>query len=194
MWQRTLAFASVLFAAGAPAYFFVFWHWFDFWRTRWTLWCGMLLTTFGCVAAIEFALRRWMWAGRLDFPIWVRAIGWGFIGIVSIFGAVADRQIGIRVRSFRPFFEHRGRLDLKTTGAYGVVRHPIYAAGGGFLVGGFLVSGYPSVIVFWLIYTLGAVWFTGQEERRIVALLDDPAEYDRYRARVPALFPRLRRA
>jgi len=37
------------------------------------------------------------------------------------------------------------------------------------------------------------LWFTRQEEARLVALLDDPTEYDRYRARVPALLPRLGR-
>jgi protein-S-isoprenylcysteine O-methyltransferase Ste14 len=43
------------------------------------------------------------------------------------------------------------------------------------------------------VLTLGALWFTQQEERRLVALLDDPDAYDRYRARVGALVPRLRR-
>jgi protein-S-isoprenylcysteine O-methyltransferase Ste14 len=39
----------------------------------------------------------------------------------------------------------------------------------------------------------GALWFTRQEERRLVALLDDPAAYERYRRRVPALLPRITR-
>jgi protein-S-isoprenylcysteine O-methyltransferase Ste14 len=43
--------------------------------------------------------------------------------------------------------------------------------------------------VFWL----GALWFTRQEERRLVELLADPTAYDGYRARVGRLFPKLRR-
>ena len=44
------------------------------------------------------------------------------------------------------------------------------------------------------VFALGAVWFTRQEERRLIALLADPAAYERYRARVPALLPRFGRA
>ena len=43
------------------------------------------------------------------------------------------------------------------------------------------------------LFTLGAFWFTRQEERWLKGLLEDPDEYERYKARVPALFPRLLR-
>jgi protein-S-isoprenylcysteine O-methyltransferase Ste14 len=112
--------------------------------------------------------------------------------VATVFGTIADRQIGLRVRSFMPLFDEHGRIELKTTGAYSVVRHPIYAAGSGFQLGIFLVTGYPAVFVAWVVFTLGALWFTRQEEGRLMGLLDDPSEYDRYRQRVPALFPRIR--
>jgi protein-S-isoprenylcysteine O-methyltransferase Ste14 len=53
----------------------------------------------------------------------------------------------------------------------------------------FLATGYPAVAIAWAVFTLGAMWFTRHEEKRLAALLDDPAEYERYRERVPALFP-----
>ncbi len=60
--------------------------------------------------------------------------------------------------------------------------------------GVFLVSGYTAVLVAWAIFGLTSIWFTRQEEIRLMALLDDPSEYKRYRKRVPALFPFLRRS
>lgn len=135
--------------------------------------------------------QRWF-GGRLAMPLWARLTGWTLIGIATVFGWVAHRQIGVRVRSFAPFFDRHGHIELKTTGAYAVVRHPIYAAGRVFQFGAFLVTGYPSVLLAWALFGFGAIWFTRQEERRLIQLLDNPAEYARYRRRVPALFPFLR--
>lgn len=108
-----------------------------------------------------------------------------------VFACVADRQIGFRVRSFAPFFDQDGRIDLKTTGAYGVVRHPIYSAGIGYQLAVLVVTGYLAVAVACVVFTVGAIWFTRQEEQHLKELLDDPAEYGRYCERVPALFPRI---
>jgi len=191
-WRELLAWMAVLPAA-ATLYFFVFWHWFEFWRRRRTLTYVMLLGSFGGVGALVAVLHRWTFAGRLHPPAWMQAAGGAVVVVASAFGTVADRQIGFRVRSFTPFFEQHGRLELKTSGAYGVVRHPIYAAGIAFQAGTFLVTGYPVVAVACVILALGAQWFTRQEEARLVALLDDPTEYERYRERVPALRPRLGR-
>ena len=69
----------------------------------------------------------------LDAVIWEADASTGaftFVseGVRNVLGFAADRQIGIRVRLFTPFFDRHGRIELKTTGAYGIVRHPIYAA------------------------------------------------------------------
>jgi protein-S-isoprenylcysteine O-methyltransferase Ste14 len=73
------------------------------------------------------------------------------------------------------------------------VRHPIYASGIYFQLGVLLVTGYFAVATALVVLFLGALWFTHQEELRLRALLDDPAQYDRYRARVRALIPWPRR-
>jgi protein-S-isoprenylcysteine O-methyltransferase Ste14 len=149
--------------------------------------------TVGAVTLGAFVYEHETWfGGRLEMPAWARVIGWMLIAVSTVFGSVAHRQIGVRVRSFAPFFERRGHIDLETTGAYGVVRHPIYAAGRVFQFGVFLVTGYPSVLLAWAVFGFGAIWFTRQEERRLIALLDDTTAYERYRRRVPALFPFLR--
>lgn len=190
--MRILAFIAVLPAA-ATLYFFVFWRWFDFWRKHRAATLTLMIGTIVALGAAVYLGREVVFADRVAFPGWARAIGWVLIGLTFVFGTVADRQLGLRVRAFTPFFEERGRLDLDTTGAYAVVRHPIYASGIGFQAGVFLVTGYLAVAVAWALFTLGAIWFTRREEERLVELLDDPAEYERYRARVPALFPWPRR-
>jgi protein-S-isoprenylcysteine O-methyltransferase Ste14 len=191
-WRRLLAFSAILPAA-ATFYFFVFWHWFDFWTKRRTLTYVLVPAWFVLVGVVVVVLSRWTFGARVDPPVWAQVLGWVVVVVVSVFGTVADRQIGIRVRTFMPFFDEHGHIDLKTTGPYGVVRHPIYAAGSGYQLGTFLVTGYPAVLVAWAVLTFGALWFTRQEEGRLLALLDDPTQYERYRQRVPALLPRLRR-
>lgn len=192
IWERILAFAAVL-PAGAALWFFVFWTGFDFWRKRPALTYTLIASTFGATGLVAYVFEHWTWfGGPLAMPVWWRTIGWVIIAVSTVFGWVADRQIGFRVRSFTPFFARLGRIELKTTGAYGVVRHPIYAAGRVFQFGVFLVTGYPSVLLAWAIFGFGAIWFSRREEDRLMDLLDDPGEYERYRRRVPALFPFLR--
>jgi protein-S-isoprenylcysteine O-methyltransferase Ste14 len=193
MWWRGPLVLSAVLPAAATLYFFVFWQWFEFWRRHRTLSLLLVLGSFGGAAALAIGFHRWTFGGQLHLPVAVRAVGWATIVLSSVFATVADRQIGLRVRTFMPFFDERGRLELKTTGAYGVVRHPIYASASAFQLGVFLVTGYPSVALAWAVLTLGSLWFTRQEEARLVALLDDPTAYDRYRETVPALLPRLRR-
>jgi protein-S-isoprenylcysteine O-methyltransferase Ste14 len=190
--MRVLALTGIL-PAGATLYFFLFWRWFDFWRQHPASTYAMMFGTFGALGTAVYEFRRFVFAYSVALPRWAQGAGVALIVLSCVLGFVADRQIGLRVRSFMPFFEDHGRLELKTTGAYGLVRHPIYASGIWYQLGVFLVTGYLAVAVAWVIFALGAVWFTRQEERRLVTLLDDPSEYQRYRARVPALFPSIKR-
>lgn len=191
-WRRALTIWAILPAA-ATVYFFIFWWWFDFWRRRRAQTYALMAGTFLALGIAAATLGRWTFAGRLPVPTWTQALGWAVIAAATAFGSVADRQLGLRVRAFAPFFDDHGRIELKTTGAYGVVRHPIYASGSWFQLGAFLVTGYPAVLAAWAVFTLGALWFTRREEERLAMLLDDPRAYERYRERVPALFPWFRR-
>ena len=189
-WKQALAFyADVM--PGATIYFFIFWRRFEYWRRHRTLSLAVVASTFGLLAVALLVAHDLTFAGKIDFPVAVEVVGWLLVIAASTLGTVADRQIGFRVRSFTPFFQREGHLRLITNGAYGVVRHPIYGAGIGFQVGTFLVTGFPSVMLATMVFGGGAVWFTKQEEMRLTTLLDDPTEYERYRASVPALIPRL---
>src|SRR5262245_299456 len=147
-----------LLPAGATLYFFLFWRWFEFWRKHRVLTYTMMLATFTALAAGLYVFRRSVFALQIGFPEWVNWLGWAVIALSSALGFVADRQIGIRVRAFTPFFEQHGRIELKTTGAYGVVRHPIYASGIYFQLGVFLVTGYVAVLGALFVFALGASW------------------------------------
>ena len=189
--MRVLVLLATLPAA-ASLYFAVFWRWFPFWRRHaaWTY--TMMFGTFAALGTTLWVLRDPLLDPVLAVPVAVQVLGWAIVAAATIFGTIADRQIGFRVRSFTPFFEPNRRITLVTTGAYSVVRHPIYASGAWFQLGVLLVTGVPAIAVSLAIFALGALWFTRQEEARLIQLLDDPDEYARYRARVPALWPRLR--
>jgi protein-S-isoprenylcysteine O-methyltransferase Ste14 len=180
---------AAIVPAVATLYFAVFWLGFELWRRHPVLTYTMMLGTFGGAIAAAYVWRAPLLEHQLATPTWVVAIGWVIVGAAWLLGIIADRQLGIRVRSFMPFFDTDGRIALVTTGAYGIVRHPIYAAGLIYQLGMFLVTGYVSIAAAALTFGVGAIWFTRQEERRLVALLEDPKAYDRYRARVPALLP-----
>jgi protein-S-isoprenylcysteine O-methyltransferase Ste14 len=185
---RIIALVAVV-PAGATLYFFVFWRWFEFWRRHRLATYALMIGTFVVIGVAAAHWSNELLAPRATVPLVVQGIGWTLMAIANLFGFIADRQIGLRVRSFTPFFEEQGRIQLETTGAYGVVRHPIYAAGVWFQLGAFLATGYVVALVACAVLLAGALWFTRQEERRLRELLDDPTAYDRYRARVPALLP-----
>jgi protein-S-isoprenylcysteine O-methyltransferase Ste14 len=188
MLARAFALLAML-PAGATLYFFVFWRGFDFWRRHRVATYVMMFGTFFVLGVAAYLARQTVFAWRFHPTTAHLVLGWLILGESWALGLVADRQLGLRIRSFTPFFEENARIALRTTGAYAIVRHPIYASGIGFQLGALLVTGYLAILPAWIVFTLGAVWFTRQEERRLVTLLDDPTAYDRYRARVPALLP-----
>jgi protein-S-isoprenylcysteine O-methyltransferase Ste14 len=186
-----VAVLAIVPVAAVP-YFYLFWTRIEFWRRHPIGAFAMIAGFLVGVGTAAIAWRAPLVSVGVEPPIAMAVCGWIVIVAASVFGTVADRQIGWYVRTFMPFFAERAKIDLKTSGAYGVVRHPIYASGIWFQIGAVLVSGSLAVAVACVVFALGARWFTRREERELVTLLRDPSEYERYRERVPALFPRLR--
>jgi len=185
---RVLALVAIVPAAATP-YFAVFWTWFELWRRHRIATYAMMLGTISATTAAVVIERDVVLAIQLPLMPVARAFGWMGMALACALGVVADRQLGLHVRSFAPFFDPDEKIVLRTTGAYGIVRHPIYAAGIWFQVGAFLATGYVAVAIACAVLTLGALWFTREEERRLIERLEDPDAYARYRERVPALFP-----
>jgi protein-S-isoprenylcysteine O-methyltransferase Ste14 len=185
---RILAVCALVPAAATP-YFWAFWTWLSFWRRHVVLTFAMMLGTIAAWTVVAIVWRDELLAPSVAMPIAARVVGWTIVALAFVVGTIADRQIGFRVRSFMPYFTERGRIELVTTGAYAIVRHPIYAAGLWFQLGMVLVTGAYAIAAAAIVFGLGAVWFTRCEERALVTLLADPSTYDRYRARTPALIP-----
>jgi protein-S-isoprenylcysteine O-methyltransferase Ste14 len=90
----------------------------------------------------------------------------------------------------RPLVQERH--ELRTSGAYRIVRHPIYAGVAGLALGAMLVLGF-GVMVVVAAFTLAFIaWRVWREERMLVATFGD--QYRAYRRRVPALVPFVRAA
>jgi protein-S-isoprenylcysteine O-methyltransferase Ste14 len=175
--------------ASATPWFALFWLGFGFWRRHLGLAFLALVAVIGGFTTAVVLLRAPLLEPVIAMPPGVPVLGWAIVAASFLLSLVADRQLGLRVRSFFPYFEEGGRIDLVTTGAYGIVRHPIYAAGIYYQAGIFLVTGSLAVLAACALLTGGALWFTRREERALRTLLADPGAYDRYRARVPALLP-----
>lgn len=77
--------------------------------------------------------------------------------------------------------------DLRTTGPYRLVRHPIYTGIAGIVLGATLVFGFGPVLATLVCTVPFVYWRVWAEERMMVATFGDV--YRDYRGRVPALLP-----
>lgn len=93
--------------------------------------------------------------------------------------------------AWRVLYEARQRRRLATSGPYAYVRHPQYLAFILIMLG-FLLQ-WPTILTLAMFPALVGMYvrLARQEEREVRAELGD--EYERYAARTPAWFPRLRR-
>jgi protein-S-isoprenylcysteine O-methyltransferase Ste14 len=81
--------------------------------------------------------------------------------------------------------------ELRTDGPYGIVRHPIYSGILGMLLGSAMLDGFGR----WTLALIGGGALVLLKARAEERLLSDvfPDDYERYRRRVPALIPLMRR-
>jgi protein-S-isoprenylcysteine O-methyltransferase Ste14 len=93
--------------------------------------------------------------------------------------AIADMWAG------RPLVQEQH--DLRTTGPYRIVRHPIYTGIAGLALGGMLVGGFGQLIAAFVGGLLFVAWRVTVEERMMIATFGD--RYRSYRRQVPALLP-----
>ncbi len=141
----------------------------DRWLFIYPLWAwqGLLVAHLGSVAFMYWALVQ---SDYLEF--------WGIKQAWRGFRKLAGRPAAVPLNLF-------GTSRLETRGVYGVVRHPMLAAGFWFL----LTSG-PSLnnLVFTLFYATYMVIGGYYEERRLVRIFGET--YLAYRSLVPAFLPR----
>jgi protein-S-isoprenylcysteine O-methyltransferase Ste14 len=119
---------------------------------------------------------------------WVELPGLTLLIASTIFTLWARLALG-RMWSISPDVL-RDQHELRTTGPYGITRHPIYTGLSGMLLGTALFNGLGTWVVLLLIAVALCATRVPIEERLMSATF--PEEYARYRGRVPRLVPGLR--
>jgi protein-S-isoprenylcysteine O-methyltransferase Ste14 len=117
------------------------------------------------------------------------AIGWRMavsatLGVLLLVGGLTLRVLA---RQWKAEHAHEG---LVTDGLYGYLRHPLYV--GSFLLGlglTLILGDWLLILAFLALFTVNHGMVVKSEERELEAAFG--AAYDRYRAEVPPLLPRL---
>lgn len=123
----------------------------------------------------------------VDSP-WLRWTGLAILLVSTAFAIWARARLGTM---WSPDAVAKVGHELRTDGPYGIVRHPIYTAILGMLLGSALLNGFGQ----WTLALLAGVVLVEVKIRTEERLMSQefPQAYARYRERVPALVPRLRR-
>ena len=130
--------------------------------------------------------RLWDWASVHGWP--VRAPGLAILLVSTAFALWARLTLGVMWSSTAVLRdEHR----LHTGGPYAVTRHPIYTGLLGMVLGTALVEGVGRLAVVFVVGVVIVELKLHAEERLLAEAF--PADYARYRRRVPRLVPGLRR-
>jgi len=164
------------------------------------VWYRFLYTTVSIVTALVAIVLLSKVPDRVFWtaPWWLRAAMHGIQVAGLVFGARAFEYMDAReFMGIRQVWRYlmRGEISgniegvsekgLVTTGVYGIVRHPLYAAGLViFTISPVITVNGLTLTVMADLYFLFGVFI---EERRFVRIFGD--EYHRYQARVPALIP-----
>jgi protein-S-isoprenylcysteine O-methyltransferase Ste14 len=118
---------------------------------------------------------------------WVRFLGLAVLAVATAFTLWARLVLG-RMWSATPTVKQKH--ELRTSGPYGITRHPIYTGILGMLLGTALLVGIGEWVVIFPVSLVLVEVKIHQEERLMLATFPD--DYQRYRQRVPQLIPGLR--
>lgn len=146
------------------------------------VWPGALITI-----AVDLAVPRADWNSLALHVVWVRILGLAILVAGTAFAVWARVALGA-MWSAAPAVKQEHKL--RTTGPYGVTRHPIYTGMLTMLLGTGLLIGDARWLVAFPIYVVFVEIKLHIEERFMLAQFPD--EYPRYRQRVPQLIPGLR--
>jgi protein-S-isoprenylcysteine O-methyltransferase Ste14 len=148
------------------------------------LWPGLII-----VAALDFAVPRSAWNAVALHQAWIRILGLVILVAGTAFTIWARLALGA-MWSAAPTVKEEHKL--RTTGPYGVTRHPIYTGMLTMLLGTGLLTGDGRFLVAFPIYVVLVEIKLRIEERLMLA--EFPEDYQRYRRQVPQLVPGLRLA
>ncbi|MDR0359055.1 MAG: isoprenylcysteine carboxylmethyltransferase family protein [bacterium] len=143
-----------------------------------------LLIAVVALAAVSVVVPRAAWRELVFWRVWLAAPGVALI-VASAALLVWSRLVLGMMWAARPLIQQQH--ELRTTGPYALVRHPIYAGFAGMVTGTVLVAGFGRTAL-WLPVTVAFVtWRVWAEDRMLLRTFGD--RYRAYRRRVPALLP-----
>jgi protein-S-isoprenylcysteine O-methyltransferase Ste14 len=148
------------------------------------VWPGLIT-----VVVLAFAIPRSAWNAIALHPAWIRILGLAILVAGTAFTIWARLALGA-MWSAAPAVKEEHKL--RTTGPYGVTRHPIYTGMLTMLLGTGLLTGDGRFLVAFPIYVVLVEVKLHIEERLMLA--EFPEDYPRYRRQVPQLVPCLRLA
>lgn len=155
--------------------------WLDHRRGEWWLLAQLLLV------ALLALLPPWPAPGSMGFawPLPLFLGGWLLVLVALVLALAALWRLG---PSLTPLPDPKPGAPLVTTGAYGRCRHPLYQA---LVLGGFgCALAWPSLLHLLLAIVLAAV-LVGKARREERLLIECHPDYLAYRARTPAILPRV---
>lgn len=138
------------------------------------------------VAAISFAAPRADWRSLTFYIPSVRILGLVILLAGTAFTIWARLVLGV-MWSAAPTV--KDRHELRTSGPYGITRHPIYTGLLAMLLGSVLVAGGGRLIVAFPVFLMLVEIKIRIEERLMLG--EFPDDYPRYRQQVPQLVPGL---
>jgi protein-S-isoprenylcysteine O-methyltransferase Ste14 len=147
---------------------------------------GVTLGSIAAAAVVAIAGQMAFGWLRIE-SAWARLAGLGLLVASTAFALWARRELGT-AWTVRPMVtgDHR----LRTTGPYGITRHPIYTGILGMLIGTSLLAGGGPAFAAPAIGLLAIAVKVRTEEPLLLAMF--PEAYARYRETVPALVPGMR--
>lgn len=141
------------------------------------------------VLVVDFAVPKADWKSLVVGTPWVRILGLVILLVATAFTIWARLVLGA-MWSAAPAVKQEHKL--RTSGPYGVTRHPIYSGLLGMLLGSMLLAGAGRWIVAFPVFLVLLQFKIRIEERLMLA--EFPEDYPRYRQQVPQLVPGLRLA
>jgi protein-S-isoprenylcysteine O-methyltransferase Ste14 len=143
---------------------------------------GLVITV-----ALSVAIPRADWHAIALHQAWVRILGLVILVAATVFTIWARLELGAMWSAAPTVKEEH---QLRTSGPYGVTRHPIYTGLLAMLLGTGLLIGDGRILAAFLIYVVLVEIKLHIEERLMLA--EFPDDYPRYRRQVPQLVPGLR--
>ena len=153
-------------------------------RTR--TWFGSGMIGWIIVFVVAIAVPRADWPALAVHTPWIRILGLAILLAATALTLWARLALGT-MWSAAPTVKQEHKL--RTSGPYGIIRHPIYTGMLGMMLGSALLVGGRWIVPFPVFLVLFQIKIRVEER---LMLAEFPDDYPRYRRRVPQLVPGLR--